>query len=56
MSKLIFASALLSSAALWEPSQVASIVGPPAQYVGGVLRDVLNIRHVLPSFVRMDRR
>jgi hypothetical protein len=56
MSKLIFACVMLSSASLLEPAQVASYLGPRAQHVGEILRDTLNIKHVLPGFVRMDRR
>jgi hypothetical protein len=55
MSKLILAFVLLSSAALWDPAQVVSHLGPPAQHVGEILRDTLNIKHVLPGFVRTDR-
>ena len=56
MSKLFLASVLLSSAALWDPAQVVSYLRPPAQYVGEILRDTLNIKHVLPGFMRTDRR
>ena len=56
MSKLIFACVLLSSAALWDPHQVVSYLGPQAQYVGGILRNALDIKHVLPGLTRVDKR